>query len=91
MTYKNPENYDYVTVEGKRIPMGEEGPWNVVGKTTVWEDFDEKTEQTVIKGPFKTKQVADTWLRLYLEMYVKDMYFDKYIEGRLFEPLDDKH
>ncbi|WZB39655.1 hypothetical protein SEA_CURSIVE_199 [Streptomyces phage Cursive] len=89
MTYKNPENFDHVFVEGKRLPMGEEGPWNVVGTVTTWEDFGEKVERTVIKGPFRTSQVAQAWLDVYLEMYVKDRYFDQYIEGWLFEPLDE--
>lgn len=88
MTYKNPENFDYVTVEGKSLPMGEEGPWNVVGIKTRRDGWDEYRDVTVIKGPFRTKQVASKWFDIYLEMYTKDAYFEKYVDGWLFEPLD---
>lgn len=85
MTYKNPENFNGVVVQPTQIlPFGEAGPYKVVGM--VYGGY-ENTE-TVIKDGFKNRQVAEVWMNLYLEMYVKNAHFSQSYDGWLFEPLD---
>ena len=45
-------------------------------------------KNTVIKSGFKSKQVAEAWMNVYLEKYVKSHCFPQYVEGYEFEPLD---
>jgi hypothetical protein len=85
MTYKNPESFDGVTVNPAEIlSFGEAGPYKVVGM--VYGGYE--ATETVIKDGFKNRQVAEVWLKLYLEMYVKDVHLNQSYDGWLFEPLD---
>lgn len=96
MTYKNPENYFKILVRpyGPFPKMGEEDTrtWAVAG-VTHYEDVFGKGKKTgiveYIQFGFKNEQVAKAWMEEYLKMYVKDRYFDEYVEGWLFEPLDE--
>ena len=96
MTYKNPENYFKILVRpyGSLPKENEEDvrTWAVAGVTHyapigMYNKMVGVVEY--IQFGFKNEQVAKAWMDEYLRMYVKDRYFDEYVEGWLFEPLDE--
>ena len=41
-----------------------------------------------IKSGFKSRELAEAWMKVYLERYVKGCMFPQYLEGPEFEYLD---
>ncbi len=81
---RDPEDFDYVKVAGNPDPFSGEdshGPWRVVGinKERNPETFFEWNVETVLVENIRNKQVADVWLRVYLERHVRDTYFNGYV------------
>ncbi|WXW92669.1 hypothetical protein SEA_ENYGMA_216 [Streptomyces phage Enygma] len=84
--YPNPENFEWISVEPRQITIyGEIGPYDVIGnnRTGLTE-----SHHKVIKSGFGNKQVAQKWMDLYIERYVKEHHFPRYLEGPEFECLD---
>lgn len=89
--FPNPENFDWIEIRpARKLPFGEEGPYRVVGINRSY-SRDEQDKERSIQEDIKTRQLAEVWMGLYLEMYVKENMFPRYMEGRLFEPLDTEN
>lgn len=75
--YPNPEKFNKIEVRFVT------DSYSVVGIDNLsW------NKDTVIMPGFKCKQVAEAWMKVYLEKYVKSHCFPSFIEGREFELLD---
>lgn len=95
MTLPNPENYDRIEVSGKKTHYGYEAPYCVVGVIKInrpdpnWEGMTyEDEDRIILEGGFLNHQVAEYWMKQYLEMYVSLTYFESISLEGLYEDLD---
>jgi hypothetical protein len=92
----NPENFSKIEVSGVKQRMGGfKAPYKVVGLKSVlkadpynegfkYEDFEEH----ILEDGFRNFQVAEYWMKQYLEMYVSVTYFENISLEGLYEDLD---
>lgn len=98
MILPDPSQFARIEISGKKNwDGGYEAPYTVVGMVPVkkpdpnFDDlFFEDYEQVVIERNFPNHQIAEAWMRKYLDKYVEAAYYQTVVMFTTLDSIDQK-